>query len=483
MSFLYFDCFSGISGDMALGALLDCGVPIEALREGLASLPVEGWHIEAEPTLISGIHAMNVTISLHGVTDADELIAAGSQQLTDSETHTHPHEHHADGHSHDHEHSHAHEHDEHEHSHEHEHHHSHDHSHEHEHHHEDEHTHEHHSHEHHHGRSMAEIREVIVGSTLSDGVKATSLAIFEKIAQAEAEMHHTTLDEVHFHEIGGVDSLLDICGVAWCLEYLGVNEVHCSALPLSSGFVDCAHGRMPVPAPATLKILQGVPLYPTDVKGELITPTGAAIVATLAQSFGAPPGFTPRAVGHGAGKKRFADRPNMLRAVVGERVSSPASGDGLDWQSLRVIECNIDDMNPELFDYVMARLFEAGALDVWLQNAQMKKNRPATILHALCAPDSQDKLIAILLRETTTLGVRVREVRRAALPREVRQVETPFGSVSVKVARWPEQGLWRAVPEYDDVVRLASQRGVAAHAVYEAAQRAARDEETKTDAA
>ena len=405
---LYFDCFSGISGDMALGALLDCGVPIEALREGLASLPVEGWHIEAQPTLISGIHAMDVTISLHGVTDAEELAEVRSQ------THTHHHDH------------------DHDHSHDHDHHHDHDHSHE---------T----PHSalrtpHSHGRSMAEIREVIVGSALSEGVKATSLAIFERIAVAEAEMHHTTLDEVHFHEIGGVDSLLDICGVAWCLEYLGVSEVHCSALPLSSGFVDCAHGRMPVPAPATLKILQGVPLYATEVKGELITPTGAAIVATLSQSFGSPPQFAPRAVGHGAGKKRFADRPNMLRAVLGDKT---ASSDGLDWQSLRVIECNVDDMNPELFDYVMARLFEAGALDVWLQSAQMKKNRPATILHALCAPGAQDKLIRVLLRETTTLGVRVREVRRAALPREVREVETPFGTVRVKVARWPEQNFFR----------------------------------------
>ncbi len=450
MSLLYFDCFSGISGDMALGALLDCGVPVEALREGLSSLPVEGWHIEAQPTLISGIHALDVTISLHGVTDAQEL------------AHAHSHEHH------------HHEHHEHEH---------HDHN-------------EHHHHPtppphhpttpppHHHGRSMAEVRDIIAASALSDKVKATSLAIFERIARAEAEIHHSTVDEIHFHEIGGVDSLIDICGVAWCLEYLGVREVHCSALPLSSGFVDCAHGRMPVPAPATLKILQGVPLYPTDVKGELVTPTGAAIVATLSQSFGAPPPFAPRAVGHGAGKKRFADRPNLLRAVFGEKTAritdGPADGpsdsleaDGLEWRTLRVVACNIDDMNPELFDYVMARLFEVGALDVWLQSAQMKKNRPATILHALCPPDAQHAVVKALLRETTTLGVRVSEVRRAALPREVAVALTPFGAVRVKIARWPEQNLRRVAPEYDDVARVAAQCGVPAREVYEAALEAA----------
>jgi uncharacterized protein (TIGR00299 family) protein len=292
------------------------------------------------------------------------------------------------------------------------------------------------------------------------------------------------VEDVHFHEIGGLDSLLDICGVVWCLEYLGVNELHCSALPLSTGFVDCAHGRMPVPAPATLKILQGVPLYPTEVKGELITPTGAAIVATLSQSFGAPPQLAPRAVGHGAGKKRFVDRPNMLRAIIAENftkseVSNSTAGDGLEWHNLHVIECNIDDMNPEFFDYVMARLFEAGALDVWLQSAQMKKNRPATVLHALTAPQTQDKLIEILLRETTTLGVRVREVRRAALSREVREVETPFGGVRVKIAKWPQQNLERAVPEYEDVTRVAAQSGVSAREVYEAAQRAAQDRATK----
>ena len=444
---LYLDCFSGVSGDMALGALLDCGVPLEALREGLSSLPVEGWHIDAALTLISGIHALDVTISEHGLTDAEEL-----EHHHAHDEHSH-HEHSHDEHSHD---GHSH----HEHSHDDEHHHEH-------------HHHEHqHSHEHHHGRSMAEIRRIIEQSAMSDKVKSTSLAIFLKIAEAEAAMHHSTPDEVHFHEIGGIDSLLDICGVAWCLEYLGVDEVHCSALPYSSGFVDCAHGRMPVPAPATLKILQGVPMIPTDIKGELITPTGAAIVATLAQSFGAPPPFTINATGHGAGKKRWADRPNMLRATLGLRVESTTL-QGLEWRTLNVVQCNVDDMNPELWDHVMARLFAVGALDVWLQNAQMKKNRPATVLHALCDDAAQNAVITTLLRETTTLGVRLQKVQRAAMPRTLSEVETPFGAVRVKSAEWPEGNVQRAVPEYDDVVKLATEKNVSAREVYEAAQHTA----------
>ncbi len=446
---LYFDCFSGVSGDMALGALLDCGVPLEALREGLSSLPVEGWHIAAEPTLISGIHALDVTISEHGLTDEEELA-----QHQGHEPDAHEHHHH---HGHDKHHNYGHHEHKHEHEHDHEHHHEHDHE---------------HTHEHHHGRSMAEIREIIERSALSEKVKSTSLAIFLKIAEAEAAMHHSTVDEVHFHEIGGIDSLLDICGVAWCLDYLGVDEVHCSALPHSSGFVDCAHGRMPIPAPATLRILQGVPMVPTDIKGELVTPTGAAIVATLAQSFGAPPPLTISATGHGAGKKRWPDRPNMLRATLGTRAEH-TSLDGLEWRTLNVVECNVDDMNPELWDHVMARLFAVGALDVWLQNAQMKKNRPATILHALCDDATQNQVIATLLRETTTLGVRVQKVQRAAMTREISQVETPFGLVRVKSAYWQQGNVQRAVPEYDDVTRLATANGVAAREIYEAAQREA----------
>jgi len=457
MSILYFDCFSGISGDMALGALIDCGVPIEALREGLSSLPVTGWEIAAQAVLQSGIHALDVTISLHGVTDAEEL----QNTASDSEHHhDHAHEHH------------------HEHDHSHEHHHGHEHAHNHEH---DDEPH-HHDHHHVHGRSMAKIRVIIEVSQLSARVKQTSLEIFGRIAAAEAHLHHSTPEEIHFHEIGGVDSLIDICGVAWCLEYLDVDAVHCSALPYSTGFVDCAHGRMPVPAPATLELLKDAQWTPTEVRGELVTPTGAGIVAALSRSFGPPPAMTPRRLGHGSGKKRFADRPNLLRVIVGDAAASqPAAAhepsetplDGLEWRNLSLIETNVDDMNPEFFNHVFERLFTAGALDVWLQPVQMKKNRPAFTLSALCENDARDAVITALLRETTTLGARVSTVQRAALAREMRTVETPYGDVRVKIAHWPQQNVRRAAPEYADIERLAQESQATLREVYQAAQASA----------
>lgn len=487
MTIAYFDCFAGIAGDMTLGALLDCGVPLDRLREGLASLPVEGWRIDAEPVLRGGIHALDVSISLHDQTDEDELHHAQQHALEHAHSHAeHSHEAH---HHHEHEH-HAHE----AHSHE-----GHVHSHD------DgdvppheyssggengvaKHAHD-HAHPHVHGRSMAEIRAIIEASGLSERVKRDSLAIFWSIAKVEAKMHHSTPDEIHFHEIGGVDSLLDICGAAWCLEYLGVDEVHCSAMPMSTGYVDCAHGRMPVPAPATMELLKGVPFFPTPIRGEMITPTGAGIVKTLSKTFGAPPAFTPRHVGFGAGKKQFADRPNLLRVVIAEEVviaekleasaymSTHVAGEstdaienaGLEWRTLSLVETNIDDMNPELFDHVVARLFEAGAVDAWLSPAQMKKNRPGSTLSVLCAPQQCDVMVSLVLRETTTLGVRVSSVRRGALHRASRSLETHWGTVRVKVVGWAEENLRRAAPEYDDVKRLANEHDVPAREVYAAA--------------
>ena len=439
MTIAYFDCFSGIAGDMALGALIDCGVPLDALRQGLSSLPVHGWQLEARPVLRSGIHGLDVTVTLDGVTDAAELR-------------------HAHDHAHDHHHSH-------------------------------EHTH-HHEHRHVHGRSMQEIREIIESSDLNERVRRTSLDIFGRIAQAEAYLHHSTPDEIHFHEIGGVDSLIDICGVAWCLDYLEVDEIHCSVLPYSTGFVDCTHGRMPVPAPATLELLKGATMVPTDIRGELITPTGAGILAALSRSYGPPPAMAPRHIGFGSGKKDFADRPNLLRVVIGERVSQLPAGDaegkagpaaletelaGLEWQTMVLVQSNIDDMNPEFFDHVFERLFAAGAVDVWLQPVQMKKTRPGSMLSALCHQPAQAQVIAAMLRETTTLGVRSSEVRRAALPRESRTVDTPFGAVRVKIAHWPGRDLRRATPEYADVARLAASHQVPAREVYQAALLSAED--------
>jgi uncharacterized protein (TIGR00299 family) protein len=488
MKIAYFDCFAGIAGDMALGALLDCGAPLDELKATLSTLELGDWDIEATPVLKSGIHALKVRITHQGEDDAQEL------QRVRQAHHEH-HHHHEHGHTH--EHSHDHEHD---HSHG-----AHDHSHEHEHSHDPGHSHSHG----HHGRSMAEIRALIESSELSASVKQRALGVFGRVAEVEAQMHHSTPEEIHFHEIGGVDSIVDIVGVSWCLEWLGVERVVFSPLPYSTGWVDCAHGRMPVPAPATQVLLQGIPVIPTPIEGEMVTPTGAGLAAVLGESFGPMPAMTPRRIGSGAGTKNWPDRPNMLRVVVGDTleiavpssspevspvrmggsaqdlsslralVSSQDEGslqavEGLEWKDLAVVECNIDDMNPELFSAVMERLFEVGALDVWVQPLGMKKNRPAWLLGALCEPVATSAIVASVLRETTSLGVRVQPVLRAALPREVREVATEHGPVRVKIARWSEGGVLRAVPEWDDVERLARELDLPAREVYEAALLAGR---------
>jgi uncharacterized protein (TIGR00299 family) protein len=330
---------------------------------------------------------------------------------------------------------------------------------------------------------MREIREVIDASELSAQVKANALAIFEKIAVAEAYLHHSTPDEVHFHEIGGLDSLLDIVGVAWCLDYLGVEALYSSALPLSSGFVNCAHGKMPVPAPATLEMLKNVPWIPTDVRGELVTPTGAGILAALSKGYGSSPALTIEKIGLGAGKKDFPDRPNILRVSIGEAAQAEAahgkSDLGLEWTTLTLLETNIDDMNPQLFEAVFESLFALGALDVWTTPIGMKKGRSAQKLSVLCEQSHKSDVLKAILRETTTLGVRISSVERAGLKREFETVSTRFGEVRVKIALWDEENLRRAHPEWDDVKALALKNGVPAREVFEAAMSSRRAEEMR----
>jgi len=421
MKIAYFDCFAGIAGDMALGALLDCGVPLDELQQALRSLPVEGWELETEPVLKSGIHALKVRIALHGQSDVEEQQAK-----------MHDHEHH-----HDHEHSH--------------------------HHHDDEHSHHFHHHHHQHGASMADIRNLIEKSTFSDRVKQTSLAIFEKIAIAEAHQHHTTPDKVHFHEIGGVDSLLDICGVAWCLEYLGIEKIYASKLPLSTGFVDCAHGRMPVPAPAVMELLKDVPVYSSGLEGEMITPTGAGILAALCDHFGDAPAMTINDIGCGGGTRQWPDRPNLLRVTLGEYIEDGAKSTfsaGLEHRNLKVLETNIDDLNPQLYDDVCDKLWQAGALDVWLENVQMKKNRPAVKLSVLCENAKMDSVLKVLLLQTTSLGVRIKEVQRFSLKRRMEKVNTGYGEIAVKLALDEQGNVLRGQPEYDVMRKLAKQYDV-----------------------
>ncbi len=321
---------------------------------------------------------------------------------------------------------------------------------------------------HHHERHLADIQQIVNASRLPEPVKATSLAIFRLLAEAEAKVHGVSVEEVHFHEVGAVDSIVDIVGSVYALHLLGVKAVYASAVPFTRGRVKMAHGELPVPAPATLELLKGVPTYPLDIDAELVTPTGAALLKGLAKSFGLPPPFTPQRIGYGAGK-RDLPFPNVLRVVVGEMPDNLP----LQRERLIVLETNLDDMTGEVAGYVMERLLEAGARDVWVSPAQMKKSRPALVLSVLCDPEKLPSLVPLLLRETTTLGVRVREVERLCLPREIWEVVTPYGTVRVKVAKFGGE-IVNLAPEYDDCRQLALRCSIPLKEVMAAALEAAR---------
>jgi hypothetical protein len=316
-------------------------------------------------------------------------------------------------------------------------------------------------------RHLPEIETIVTRSDLSPAIKERAVSIFRRLGEVEASIHGTTPDQVHLHELGGVDTIVDVVGALVGLDALEVEAVYASPLPLSRGFVRGAHGPIPLPAPATLALLKGMPVVGSDLDVELVTPTGAALLSSLAVAFGPIPPMTLTAVGYGAGG-RDLPVPNVLRLLLGDQ----ASLSDTVTETLAVLETNIDDLNPEIYDYVMARLFKAGALDVFLAPIQMKKNRPATLLRVLCRPGDADALMAILFAETSTLGVRQQLVTRHCLARSSHTVETPYGPVRVKVARWGE-GQAKAAPEYDDCRRLAEATGVPLREVYRAAERAA----------
>ncbi len=392
MRILLFDAFSGVSGDMTVGALLALGVEIGMLRAELAALPVHGYAVRASDVLVHGIRACKFDV------DVDD------------------HEHDDHGHAH---------------------------------------------------RSYADIRAMLVGSDLRPRVRETALAIFARLAEAEGRVHGVPADAVTFHEVGAVDSIIDIVGTAIGLAALEVDAVYVSALPLGSGTVVSQHGVIPVPAPATVELLRGFAVRVGDGAGELVTPTGAAIVAALARAGAVLPPLRIEAVGYGAGTRKLADRPNLLRLLLGH--AAPAVGA----DELIEIATNIDDSSPEIYDHVMEQLFAAGARDVWLVPAQMKKNRPATVLHVLAEPASRDALAAIVLRETSAIGLRFHAVERMVLAREQVTVGTEYGAVQVKIAHAPD-GSVNVAPEYDDCRRIARARGVPLKAVYQAAIAAAR---------
>ncbi len=310
-------------------------------------------------------------------------------------------------------------------------------------------------------RHLADLNRIIDHSGLNAALKETANKIFLKIAEAEAKVHGQPLQKVHFHEIGALDTIIDVVGALISLELLGVEKVVCSRLNVGSGVVTFSHGTYPVPAPATAEILKGVPIYATETKGELVTPTGAAIISTVAESFGDMPEMKVGQLGYGAGDKDFG-HPNVLRVFLGESAEKLY----VEKDVVAVIETNIDDMNPQLFDHVQEKLFAEGALDVFFTQILMKKNRPAIKLTVLCNREDQQKMCDLLFRETTTLGVRIREEQREKLHREIVEMETTLGSVRVKVTRQKDEDV-RCTPEYDDCKRIAREKNLPLKQVFE----------------
>ncbi len=314
-------------------------------------------------------------------------------------------------------------------------------------------------------RAWREIRRLLQRSRLSAAVKATGIEIFHRLAEAEAKVHRTAVDKVHFHEVGATDSIVDIMAAAIGCHHLNIRAWHFSPVPLGRGIAQSSHGPLPLPGPATLELLKGIPVKWSPLDGETVTPTGAAIIATLGKSFGAQPAMTIEKIGYGAGVKEWPDRPNLFRLILGQ--------DTAGWRNeeMLVLETNIDDMNPQFYDHIMDRLFAAGARDVFLAPIQMKKNRPGTLLRVIAESGDREKLADVILNETSTIGVRYYPVSRMVLRRESKQVQTRFGKVAVKLVEQPD-GTKRASPEYDDLKRIAAARKLPLKVVHDEVMRA-----------
>lgn len=375
MKVAYFDCFSGISGDMTLGALLDAGCELQHLRSELQGLQVPGWELSAEKVWKNGMAATYARV-----------------KTEDTQKH----------------------------------------------------------------RSLGSILEILEKSRLAVPVRDRASAIFRKLGEAEARVHDVPLEKIHFHEVGAVDAIVDIVGACVGFHALGIEKFACSPLNVGSGTVKMAHGTLPVPAPATANLLQGKPTYSNGVQRELVTPTGAAIVATLCDSFGPQPAMSVSAIGYGAGTADLEGQPNVLRIMIGEAAERTVPG--FD-QEITVIEANLDDMNPQIYGYLQEKALAAGALDVFTTPAQMKKNRPGTLLTVLCEPKDTQALISLIFAETTTFGARTHTAQRRVLPREFVNVATTFGDVRVKLSRVNGRIL-HVAPEYEDCRKLAEEKNV-----------------------
>jgi len=387
MKLAYFDCFSGISGDMTLGALVDAGCPVEHLRGELRGLRVAGWELTAEKVWKNGMAATYVKVTTE-----------------DQSKH----------------------------------------------------------------RSLGAILEILEKSELGARVRERASAIFRRLGEAEARVHDVPLEKIHFHEVGAVDAIVDIVGACIGFEVLGIEKFACSALNVGGGTVKMAHGVLPVPAPATARLLEGRPTYSNGVLRELVTPTGAAIVATLCETFGPQPAMTVGAIGYGAGTADLEGQPNVVRIMVGEELGVRKGEENgaqagvpvllLD-EEIAVIEANLDDMNPQIYGYFLEKALGAGALDVYTTPVQMKKNRPGTLLTVLCKPGDTQALMSLIFAETTTFGVRTYRAQRRVLPREWVSVATEFGDVRIKVSRVNGRIL-HVAPEFEDCKKLAAEKDV-----------------------
>ncbi|MCX8118502.1 MAG: nickel pincer cofactor biosynthesis protein LarC [Desulfobacterota bacterium] len=384
MRIAFFDCFSGASGDMILGALIDAGLNRKALRDELKKLGLRNISLNARRVVKGGISATQVFV-------------VGKEERR-------------------------------------------------------------------HSRSLKEIFRIIDRSRLEPEVKEESKEVFRKIASVEAKIHGVPMEEVHFHEIGGLDSVVDIVGAVWGIRNMRIDKVYVSKVNVGTGFVKCEHGLLPVPAPAALRLMEGKPIYSSGVEAELLTPTGAALLTSFGSEFGRMPLMNVERIGYGAGKADLP-HPNLLRLIIG-------TDDGFERkEEVAVLETNIDDMNPQLYDYVMERLFEMGALEVFLTPVQMKKNRPAVLLTVICPPEARSFLVDFLIRETSTIGLRWRIEERSCAQREILTIPTKYGKVRYKLARWKGQEV-NLSPEYEDCKRIALARKVSIKEVFEEARRA-----------
>jgi uncharacterized protein (TIGR00299 family) protein len=393
MKIAYFDCFSGISGDMTVGALLDAGLKIETLEKELKKLGLSGYQLEVNKVVKKGISAtrFKVKIKEEGVE-----------------------------------------------------------------------------------RRFKDILTILEESKLDEEIKKETIKIFFNIAQVESKIHQKDIDKIHFHEIGGLDSIIDITSAVIGIKTLRIEEIHSSALPVGKGFVKCAHGVIPVPAPATLELLKNIPTYNGGIESEMITPTGAAIISTLAKSFGERPLMKIERIGYGAGEKEFTI-PNLLRVSIGEKILKDENlKDGYVSDEAVLIETNIDDMNPEFYDYIMDQLFSQGALDVFLTPIQMKKNRPAHMLSIIVYEQNLKEVLEVLFSESTTLGVRLRELKRLRLGQQNFIAETKYGKIKVKVGMFKGE-IKNIAPEYEDCKKMAKQHQVPLKEVYEEVKKVACD--------